>query len=109
MPKLQKPFRDYNELSNTQFDWGEIDDDAIAEYANHFAREGQWLLPIELQLVAMVRKTTVIFKADAAAIPETLNPGRAKVIYAQFDPAKRHFERMTPPALIAVEQVGISL
>ena len=110
IPALNKAFHDYNMLRDVEFGWqAYLQADAIKEYAAFFGKLEQWLLPHELEIIAVILKVTVILSPYPNAAPQLLNGGQLQTIRGQFDGIS-HYERVgvrMSPLLAAERRVGL--
>lgn len=101
-PKLHEAYMAYGKTTNEGFDIGKRLEDraAINEYATFIETPKQWLLPVELKLIAHTLDITVKFfntNHEKKQILETglYNPGKNKVVSVLFD-GVNHYERYIP-------------
>lgn len=78
----------------------QISKDVLDEYAQYVSRQGEWLLPCELQIIAYVFNIHIRYYTGASANVEEFNPHGEKIIYVRFN-GDSHYERMAGDAEIA--------
>ena len=90
---LNTALQKYNGACNADFDWRQITPEVITEYAHFVGRAGEWLLPLELAMLAHVFNITIEYYPYERANPEIFNPGKDKNVSVQFN-GENHFERL---------------
>ncbi len=98
---LDEAFNTYNQKVMKGFALSEkINGDVINEYANFLEKTGNWLLPLELNLIAYVFNIKVVLYtrnwsqgSDSFQLLDTYNPGQVKTVEIRFN-GINHYERM---------------
>lgn len=101
--RLQSAFEKYEKNSNGQFNWNKILENnnraLIHEYADiKIAKKGAYLLPVDLNIIAIVRKITIVYDASnlqtgGQSSQERINPGCKEIVGIRFD-GINHYERV---------------
>lgn len=100
--KLYEAYKNYNDECSKDFNWAEvlIDRNIVEEYARFLEKHGNWMLPVELHIIAKVFGFTVVFYTKGwpqhESRPqkiETYNPEKEKIVSVCFN-GINHYEQM---------------
>ena len=81
-------------LSSKEFNWDiEVNAEVIKEYAEDIGKNKRWVLPHELEIIAILFKITIHFYPVKNAEVIILNEGKKRTVNVQFN-GINHFERL---------------
>lgn len=113
IPELNEAFESYKDFINKEFQWNVIlnGKGLIEEYADYIGKSGNWLLPLELNIIAHALDITIEFytvescgekekevksKISPVKIDRfvaTYNPGKINRVAVRFN-GSNHYEKM---------------
>jgi tetratricopeptide (TPR) repeat protein len=101
IPELEAAYNRYNHATNEAFDFDRrITGPVFSDYANHIGTVGNWLLAIEIKMLAYALNMTVIYyvknnlRENSYTLVEEFNPGEEKVKVAVGHNGTNHYERI---------------
>jgi len=99
--ELQKAFKEYNKQTKAEYNWEQVyaKKEVIAAYCQLIRTPGEWLLPLEIQMIAYAFDIPISFYTkNRDGIPERIaiynETGTSTLVSVYFN-GINHFEQMT--------------
>ena len=92
--ELKLAFCNYEQKQNKGFLWENlITSDVIKEYGDFVEKPYTWLLPLDLNIIALVFNTTIYYYASLKANPQIYNPDQKDTVYVRMC-NNNHYEQL---------------